>query len=150
MTDVMLGQMSITNQPNRDSLFTPLLEFKKAWPAGGWSWDNRFGCLASTISQASSAEGWLAAQALFPNIWDKRTVPTAPPSVAKVAAETGGVRTGQFLLATDAVGDLLVYGLWWPWGEEGSSISMRIGLTGSPARAELLKLREVFNARDGG
>ena len=72
----------------------------------------------------------------------------AGPGVAKISAETGGVRAGQMLLSTDAVDDLLVYGLWWPWGEEGSSISMRIGLTGTPSREELLKLRSVFNVKD--
>ncbi len=144
----MLRQMPSTNPPNRDSLFTPLLQFKNAWPAGGWSWDNRFTCLASTISQGSSAEGWRAAQALFAHVWDDKTVRTAPPSVAKVSVETGGVRAGQFLLSTDAVDNLLIYGLWWPWGEEGSSISMRIGLTGTPTRAELLKLRSSFNVKD--
>jgi hypothetical protein len=144
----MLGQMPSSKPPKRDSLFTALLQFKSTWPAGGWSWDNRFACLASTISQASSAEGWQAAQALFPHTWDGRTVRTAPPSVAKVSVETGGVRAGQVLLSTDAVDDLLVYGLWWPWGEEGSSISMRVGLTGAPTREELLKLRSVFNVKD--
>lgn len=144
----MLGQMPSTTPPNRDSLFTPLLQFKSTWPASGWSWDNRFACLASTISQGSSTEGWHAAQALFAHVWDDLTIRTAPPSVMKVSAETGGVRAGQFLFATDAMDDLLIYGLWWPWGEEGSNISMRIGLTGAPARAELLKLRSAFNVKD--
>lgn len=142
------GAMLRTPPANRDSLFPPLLQFKSTWPARGWSWDNRFGCLASTISQSNSAEGWDAAQTLFAHVWDNQTVRLAPPSVTKVSTETGGVRAGQFLLSTDAVDDLLVYGLWWPWGEEGSNISMRIGLTGAPARAELLKLRSAFNVKD--
>lgn len=142
----MLGEMLSRTSPNRDSLLTPLLQFKNTWPSGGWSWDNRFECLASTISQGNSGEGWRAAQALFAHVWDEMTVRTAPPSLTKVSAETGGVRAGQFLLSTDAVDDLLIYGLWWPWGEEGSNISMRIGLTGASAPAELLKLRSAFNA----
>jgi hypothetical protein len=140
--------MQSTPPRNRDSLFTPLLQFKSVWPARGWSWDNRFGCLASTISQSNSAESWRAAEALFPHVWNDGTVRTAPSNVAKVAVETGGVRAGQFLFSSDAVDDLVLYGLWWPWGEEGSNISMRIGLTGSPTRAELLKLRSMFNVKD--
>lgn len=148
MTCGMLSRMLSPPPSNRDSLFAPLLQFKKAWPAGGWSWDNRFECVASTISQGNSAEGFRVAQALFSYVWDVRTVHTAPLSVAKISTETGGVRAGQFLLSTDAVDDLLIYGLWWPWGEEGSNISMRVGLAGNPTRAELLKLRSSFNVRD--
>ncbi len=133
---------------DRDALFTLLRQFKNSWPSGGWSWDNRFECLASTISQGSSAEGWSAVRALFPRVWDARTARTAPPRMAKIATETGGVRAGQFLLATDAVDDVLVYGLWWPWGEEGSNISMRVGVTGSATRADLLRLRSAFNVKD--
>jgi hypothetical protein len=144
----MLAPMPSTLPPNRDSLFTPLLQFRTTWPASGWSWDNRFECVASTISHSSSAEGWGIAQGLFPHVWDARTVRTAPPSIAKVSADTGGVRAGQFLLSTDAVDDLLVYGLWWPWGEENSNISLRVGLTGTPTRSELLKLRSAFNVKD--
>ncbi|MFT3928565.1 MAG: hypothetical protein QM778_38910 [Myxococcales bacterium] len=139
----------LSNPPTtRASLFKPLPQFKSTWPAGGWSWDRRFACLASTISQGSSAEGWRIAQTLFPHVWDSRTVATAPASVTKVSVETGGVRAGQFLFSTAAVDDLLLYGLWWPWGEEGSNISMRIGLTGSPTRDELIKLRSAFNVHD--
>lgn len=144
----MLAEMLSTTPSNRDFLFTPLPQFKSTWPAGGWSWDNRFECLASTISQGSAADGFRAVQALFPHVWDEKTVRTAPPSVAKVSTETGGVRAGQFLFSSDAMDGLLVYGLWWPWGEEGTSISMRIGLAGAPTQADLLKLRSAFNVSD--
>ena len=140
--------MPSTPPHDRDSLFTLLRNFKSTWPAGGWSWDNRFECLASTILQSNSGEGWGAARALFPHIWDAKTVRSAPAGIARISTETGGVRAGQFLLSLDPVDDLLVYGLWWPWGEEGSSISLRIGLTGSASRADALKLRSAFNVRD--
>ncbi len=142
---MMLGMLSRTPS-TRESVFAPLLQFKSAWPAGGWSWDNRFECLASTIAQASADEGWRAAQALFAHVWDEVTIRTAPASVLKVSAETGGVRAGQYLLSREGRSDLLIYGLWWPWGEEGSNISMRIGLSGVGARNEHNDLRDAFNA----
>ncbi len=144
----ILQRMLISHDSNRDSLFHALPTFQSAWPAGGWSWDNRFECIASTIAQGVSAKGWSVAIALFPHVWEERNLSNAPPAVAKVAAATGGVRRGQFLLSTEAVDGLLMFGLWWPWGDEGSNISMRLGFTGNATRDETLRFRNLFKVRD--
>ncbi len=140
--------MLISQDSNRDSLFRQLPAFQSVWPAGGWSWDNRSGCLASTISLGMAPQGWSAAKDLFPNIWDARSIATAPANVAKIASDTGGVRSGQFLLSTESVDGLLIFGLWWPWGEEGSNISMRIGLASNPSHDEILRFRHLLKVRD--
>jgi len=140
--------MLISHDANRDALFRKLPAFQAAWPSGGFSWDNRFECVASTIAQGASAKGWTVVTELFPNVWEERNIATAPAPIAKVAAATGGVRRGQFLLSTEAADGLSMFGLWWPWGEEGSNISMRIGLTGNPTRDETLRFKSVFKVRD--
>jgi len=65
-----------------------------------------------------------------------------------VAEATGGVRSDQLLYAAPEVDGLIAYGLWWPWGGEGTNISMRVGLTGHTSFEDVTKLRQAFNALD--
>jgi hypothetical protein len=51
----------------------------------------------------------------------------------------------QRLYSSDLGGRLFAFGLWWPWGDE-TTISLRIGLGGYVAEADLVRLREVFDA----
>jgi hypothetical protein len=68
--------------------------------------------------------------------------------VAEVAEMTGGVRSDQFLYAMDEADGILAYGLWWPWGGEGSNISLRIGIAGDTSYDDVVKVRQIFNAMD--
>ena len=43
---------------------------------------------------------------------------------------------------------MLAYGLWWPWGSEGTNISLRIGLTGRSNYDDTIMLQKVFGAND--
>ncbi len=40
------------------------------------------------------------------------------------------MRAGQSLFLSPLAGGIYAFGLWWPW-EEGSTISMRIGVDGA-------------------
>jgi hypothetical protein len=118
---------------------------KQSWPARGWSWDRRFECIASTIAVEFRDEAWRAARAQLPTVWTERTLPEAPKEVLTVAEATGGVRSDQFLLCTELVDGMLLYGLWWPWGGEGTNISMRVGVSGWVTYDDHEALRNAFN-----
>ena len=42
-------------------------------------------------------------------------------------------------------GRLVVFGLWWPWGDE-TTISFRVGIGGYVLEPDLMRLREAFQA----
>jgi hypothetical protein len=89
-----------------------------------------------------------ATSIVFSAVWTKRTLPGAPPIIHTIANHTGGVRSDQRLLATEFVDELMAYGLWWPWGGEGTNISMRIGLAGDVPNDVEIGFRQLFNALD--
>lgn len=132
----------------QDELFVELSRFKKLWVSHGWSWDGRFECVASTFSYAHVEEARGLVEGLFPDHWTNLTVASAPPVVNEVATATGGVRSDQMLYSAPPVDDLVVYGMWWPWGDGGTNVSMRVGLTGHPSTEQMMRLRTAFNAHD--
>jgi hypothetical protein len=133
---------------DRESLFEGLRRFHAAWVSHGWSWDRRFECVASTFDVTLSEEARRAFTGLLDRSWTKATLRRAPPLVQEVAEATGGVRSDQTLYASPEVDGIVAYGLWWPWGGEGSNISMRVGLTGQASFNDVLDLREIFGALD--
>ena len=132
----------------RASAIERLAFLRSGWPSRGWSWDRRFECIASTIAIELREEAWTAATSMLPTVWTDRTLANAPVQVQEVARLTGGVRSDQYLLSADPVDGMLVYGLWWPWGGEGTNISMRIGLTGYASYDEHCALRDVFGVSE--
>jgi hypothetical protein len=81
----------------------------------------------------------------LPQEYTLRTIASAPAEVRDVAESTGGIRVDQRLYAGPGGGRIIGFGLWWPWGDE-TTISLRIGLGGHVAEADLVRLREVFDA----
>jgi len=132
----------------RDALFESLGRFRRAWVSHGWSWDRRLECAASTFDITRSGEARGAVGLLFPQEWTHRSVKSAPPLVEHVAQTSGGVRSDQLLFSTDEVEGMIVYGLWWPWGGEGTNISMRIGMAGDAGYSEMVQLRTIFGVLD--
>ncbi len=106
-----------------------LSNVRRTWPTRGWSFDNRFGCLASTFRSDVAPQARAAIARVLPTEWSEATLRLAPQPVRDIATRTGGVRAGQFLFSHVIGGTALAYGLWWPW-EEGSTISMRVGVDG--------------------
>jgi len=127
------------------ALFETLGQLRRNWIKGGWSWDNRFNCLASSFNVEQDAEARVVVLRYLPHEYNAKTVPTAPTQLREIAETTGGVRVDQRLYSTDLGGRLIAFGLWWPWGDE-TTISLRIGLGGYVAEADLVRLREVFDA----
>lgn len=113
----------------------------------GWSWDRRFECVASTFSLADADQARRLVVEVLTDEWTSVSLSNAPPLIAEVAEATGGVRSDQLLFATPNA-RVIAYGLWWPWGGEGTNISMRVGLAGQISEDDMAKLREVFGALD--
>jgi hypothetical protein len=130
----------------QDDLFVELSRFSKLWVAHGWSWDGRLNCVASTFSHAHVDEAHGLVEGVFPERWTDTTVANAPSVVNAMATATGGVRSDQMLYSAPPIDGLVLYGLWWPWGAGGTSISMRIGLTGRSSDAHTMRLRTAFRA----
>jgi hypothetical protein len=114
----------------------------------GWSWDRRFDCVASTFSIRLVPQARDAVTTTFPNEWNSRTLSSAPEEIQDVAERTGGVRSDQLIVATDDADGILAFGLWWPWGGEGTNISLRVGLAGFVRNDLIVDFRDIFGALD--
>ena len=118
--------------------------FRASWPKRGWSFDNRFQCVASSFEEDLAADARRLLAPLFPYALTERNLATGSAAIREVAARTGGVRAKQIVFGADPVGGITPYALWWPW-EEGQTISLRIGL--EPASpAEIDELCSCFGA----
>jgi hypothetical protein len=123
------------------TLIDSLKDVKTKWPMRGWSFDNRFICVASTFGIEMAEKARAAIALALPRDWTERTLPNAPSVLRELASRTGGVRANQYLFSSDLVAGATAYGLWWPW-EEGRTISLRIGIEG--AGDVTVPLCEVF------
>ena len=128
-------------------LFERLGRFRGEWVSGGWSWDRRLNCVASTFDIANGGTARSLVLSVLPEQWTSVTLPKAPRLIARVARETGGVRADQAVYATPDA-PIIAYGLWWPWGSGASTISMRVGLAGRVSEDELAMLRDAFGVSD--
>ncbi len=126
-------------------IYDELARLREGWVGRGWSWDSRLSCVASSFSQELTNEARAAIATVFPHEFNHRTIRKATALVAQISEQTGGVRSDQFIVATEPVQATIAFGLWWPWGDD-ATISFRIGLAGLRANAELARLQEEFGA----
>jgi hypothetical protein len=126
------------------ALFAALKEVKASWPSRGWSWDGRLACVSSSFATELEAKARLATRLALPSEWTSSTIAKATPAVRALAERTGGLRSGQAILTSSALGATFGYGLWWPWGD-GMTTSVRIGLEGVDQSNEVFqRLRDTF------
>jgi hypothetical protein len=137
--------VSISEGSPAGILFQALGAFRKNWPGGGFSWDSRFSCVASSFSVQLEADARAAVAHTFKFQWTARSVRTAPESVQEIADQVGGLRPDQILVATEPNETVMSYGLWWPWGDD-ITISFRVGLSGLSAIRYEEDFRELFGA----
>jgi hypothetical protein len=119
-------------------------DLKASWPSRGWSWDKRLSCVTSSFADELETAARSAAQVAFPSEWVPSTLPKAPPLVRDVVERAGGIRAGQRVLSSPAIGSAFLFCLWWPWGD-GMTTSVRIGLgSANPSQDSLQRLRDSF------
>lgn len=123
-----------------------LLLLKNDWPTSQWTWDPRFTMMASSFSKEGAPQARASAARAMQYAWDTTTIGTAPKTLQQICDQTGGLRTGQVIMAGKA-GGLVLVGLWWPW-RGGENITLRMGL-GEFEEMEppFPKVRELFGVR---
>lgn len=131
------------DSPSAQSLMQSLVGFRRKWPGGGFSWDGRFDCVASSFSATLESEARAALALLFKFQWTARSLRTAPEEVQDVATQVGGLRQDQVLVASEPNDTLMAYGLWWPWGDD-VTISLRVGIAGHSAQRYFEQFRDIF------
>ncbi len=126
-------------------LFGAMKEVRASWPSYGWSWDARVSCVTSSFSVELEGKARTVAAIALSTEWTPSTIQRAPAHLRELAERTGGLRAGQLLLSSAAIGGaLFAYGFWWPWGD-GMTTSVRIGLGGPGAKPDVLqRLRDTF------
>src|SRR5213083_834361 len=63
------------------ALFAVFEQLKKAWIKGGWSWDSRFSCVASSFNVELEAEARAVVLRFLPNEWGSKTIVNAPTAL---------------------------------------------------------------------
>lgn len=125
-------------------VFENLGRMRAAWPTRGWSWDSRLTCITSSFTVTQEPQARTATSFAMQQEWTSATIGRAPPQVRTVVERAGGVRQGQLVLSTGPVANLLLYGLWWPWGDN-ETVSLRVGLADvDPGRELYQRLRDLF------
>jgi hypothetical protein len=137
--------VSIPQGTVAETLFQGLTAFRKSWPGGGFSWDSRLNCVASSFSADLEADARAAVAKTFKFQWTARSLRTATETIQDIADQVGGLRQDQILVATEPSESLMAYGLWWPWGDD-VTISFRIGLSGMSMSRYEDDFRELFGA----
>jgi hypothetical protein len=128
--------------------WAPLLErltlLRDTWPTPPWTWDGRFHMIAASFARDLEPKARASAMHVFPRGWTTKSLGEAPPEMQAIAQRTGGLRSGQRLLAGDPTLAAQVFGLWWPWGN-GETITLRIGIVdGAPGAEPIPAIRELF------
>jgi hypothetical protein len=119
-------------------------ELRSASPSRGWSWDTRLSCVTSSFNAEFEPKARAAVVAALSTEWTSVTIQRASPALRDLAERTGGLRAGQLIFSSAAIGANFAYGLWWPWGD-AMTTSLRIGLGGSGLREDAFqRLRDVF------
>ena len=89
-----------------------------------WEWDGRFGGVlaAFDVDDKERVSGIVNTQ--LTQVWDGASINDAPKSVSSAIQNFGGLKSGQLLFTSDVTQNVILLGLWWPWGN-GTTISIR-------------------------
>jgi hypothetical protein len=125
-------------------LFESLSRMKATWPTRGWSWDPRLMCCTSSFTTEQEPQARKATGIALQHEWTTATLARGPQQLREVVDRSGGLRHGQLALSTGPVNGLLLFGLWWPWGD-GETVSLRVGLADvDPNREPYVRFRDAF------
>ena len=89
-----------------------------------WEWDNRFGGILAAFEATDKDRVLAIVSSQLPQVWDSATINEAPTRVSGAAENFSGLKPGQLLFNSDFTQDVMLLGLWWPWGN-GTTISIR-------------------------
>ena len=114
-----------------------------------WQWDDRFDCIVAAFEVAQKENILSAVNTQLKQQWDRAGLRSAPDGVKKAVKDFGGVASNQLLFACGLSEEVMLLGLWWPWGH-GATISIRFVPYGSGASDQGLDaVRTMLNKSFG-
>lgn len=90
-----------------------------------WQWDDRFDGVLAEFDIENKDYILETISNKLGHSWDSASISTAPRTVRKAMKNFGGLQAGQLLFTSEADQDVILLGLWWPWGN-GTTISIRL------------------------
>ena len=90
-----------------------------------WEWDEQTNGALAIMEIDASSRVLAALEARFTHQWTHKTLRKAPPAIKAAIKAFGGLRAKQQAFATVLADDLVLLGLWWPWGH-GGTVSVRL------------------------
>jgi hypothetical protein len=103
-----------------------------------WEWDNRFGGILAAFEARDKDRVFGIISSQLAQVWDSANINDAPTRVSGALKNYGALKPGQLLFISDFTQDVILLGLWWPWGN-GTTISIRFvpyGLDSSESEKE--------------
>lgn len=109
-----------------------------------WEWDDQHDGVVA-ILEIDAAHAVLAVLDVHcPGDWDRSSIRRAPALVRRARRQFGGLQAKQRIFASALADDVLLLGLWWPWGH-GGSVSIRLVPFGPDAApTELAAARDAL------
>lgn len=89
-----------------------------------WQWDDRFSCVVAAFEVGDSDRILSVINAQLGEGWDRASLRNAPGDARNAIKDFGGLQPKQQLFACGLGDDVLLLGLWWPWGH-GATVSIR-------------------------
>lgn len=89
-----------------------------------YEWDDRFGGVLAAFATVSRDQIFAIVGAQLDQHWNNNTIASAPNNIKTALKEFGGLAKGQQLFACGLTENVVLLGLWWPWGH-GGTISIR-------------------------
>ena len=90
-----------------------------------WKWDSQFETVLAEFSVDNKNRVRAILECYLSIAWDKKKVRKAPDIVRTTVKHFGGLRSGQLFFTSDPNQDIIIFGVWWPWGDE-KNISIRV------------------------
>jgi hypothetical protein len=122
-----------------DPILATLTKLHADWPSQGWSWDARFKVVTSSFGTDTAPAMRALVAGAIPHEWTSESFASAPDEVRALAQRCGDLRAGQLLMTSDAVAGMILFAMWWPWGD-GQQVSVRVGVANCDRTKELYPL----------
>jgi hypothetical protein len=106
-------------------------------PHCSWCWDEVFGTALVVFDRSDMDLVYIPMTLEFDAQWDMASIDKAPPHFSNYFNRVFGIMPGQKIFTTADSSGLILFAVWWPWGD-GAKISLRVGLF-SPAEDRVVR-----------
>lgn len=92
-----------------------------------WQWDREFNLALAVIDKKDEIMVELPLTLEFSHKWDFATIGEADAAMRDFLQAGLGIVPGQKVFAMDPLDGMVLYAIWWPWGDD-QRVSLRLGL----------------------